>query len=86
MRLALVLEIATTLGGLAGGVVAVLIAPSLLDGLFAAVMLVTAFLVFRGREEGGEEVSEESGAAAPASSRSTWTTATWRRSWRSRGR
>lgn len=54
MRLALVLEIATTIGGLVGGLVAVLIAGSVLDGLFAVVMLVTAFLVFRGRDEHGE--------------------------------
>lgn len=59
MRLALVLEIATTLGGLAGGLVAVLLAGSVLDGLFAVVMLVTAALVFRGRDE--PEVSVEDG-------------------------
>jgi uncharacterized protein len=54
MRLALVLEIATTIGGLAGGVVAVLIAPTVIDGVFGAVMLITAFLVLRGRHEEGE--------------------------------
>ncbi len=58
MRLALTLEIATTMGGLAGGVVAVLIAPTVIDGLFALVMLVTAFLVLRGRDEHGEVVGE----------------------------
>ncbi len=62
MRLALTLEIATTMGGLAGGVVAVLIAPTVIDGLFAVVMLVTAFLVMRGRDEHGEVVGE-AGAA-----------------------
>lgn len=66
MRLALVLEIATTLGGVAGGIVAVLIAPSLLDGLFAVVMLVTAVLVFRGREEEGGEEPEPDENAPPA--------------------
>ncbi len=58
MRLALTLEIATTMGGLAGGVVAVLIAPTVIDGLFALVMLVTAVLVLRGRDEHGEVVGE----------------------------
>lgn len=51
MRLALTLEIATTVGGLLGGVVAVLVAGSVLDGIFAAVMVLTALLVFRGRDE-----------------------------------
>ncbi len=73
MRLALVLEIATTVGGLAGGLVAVLVAGSFLDGVFAVVMLVTAYLVFRGRDEHGEvadapgdELGPASGAVAPA--------------------
>lgn len=57
LRLALVLEIATTLGGIMGGLVAVFVAGSVLDGLFAVVMLVTAFLVFRGRDEHGETMS-----------------------------
>ena len=67
MRLALVLEIATTIGGLAGGLVAVLIAPTVLDGIFAVVMLVTATLMFRGRDEHGEVNEEaEDAAGAPA--------------------
>lgn len=74
MRLALVLEIATTIGGLAGGIVAVLIAPKVIDGVFGAVMLLTAVLMLRGRsEEGGEETEvvvamplAASGATSPA--------------------
>jgi len=73
MRLALVLEVATTIGGLVGGVVAVLIAGSFIDGIFAIVMLLTAALVFRGRKEGGasdeQEVAvsaDEAGAVAVA--------------------
>ena len=66
MRLALVLEIATTLGGLAGGILAVLIAGSVLDGLFALVMLVTAVLVFRGRDEHGEATPCEPQGAVEA--------------------
>jgi uncharacterized protein len=63
MRLALVLEIATTVGGLLGGIVAVLIAPTVIDGVFGVVMLVTAVLVLRGRHDEGE-VHEEPGVAA----------------------
>ncbi len=76
MRLALTLEIATTVGGLVGGLVAVLIAPSVLDGLFAAVMLVTAVLMFRGRNSEGEALEgsgdpEVAGAAETAGSGAT---------------
>ncbi len=66
MRLALVLEIATTVGGLAGGIVAVLIAPKVIDGVFGAVMLVTAALMLRGRSEEGEGAEEAAGEPAPA--------------------
>lgn len=54
MRLALVLEIATTVGGLVGGIVAVLIAPTVIDGVFGVVMLMTAVLVIRGQREEGD--------------------------------
>lgn len=65
MRLALILEIATTVGGLVGGLVAVLIAPGVIDGLFAVVMLVTAVLVFRGRDEHGETTGARTGTEEP---------------------
>lgn len=68
LRLALVLEMATTIGGLVGGVIAVLIAGSFIDGIFAVVMLVTAALVFRGREE-GPRASVGAGASPEASGR-----------------
>jgi uncharacterized membrane protein YfcA len=42
-RLAMVLEIATTLGALTGGVTAVLLSPNLLAGLFAAVLVYVTF-------------------------------------------
>lgn len=64
MRLALVLEVATTLGALLGGIVAVLVAPTVIDGVFAVVMLVTAGLVLRGRSEEGER-PDETGVAPP---------------------
>lgn len=54
MRLGMTLEIATTVGGITGGLVAVLIAPSVISGLFAVMMVVTTVLVLRGKEEHGE--------------------------------
>ncbi len=51
-RLAMVLEITTTLGALAGGITAVLISPNLLEGLFA-VMLV--YVVYSMRQLPKEE-------------------------------
>ncbi len=46
-RLAMILEIATTLGALAGGITAVLISPNLLEGIFAAVLLYVVFSMRR---------------------------------------
>lgn len=63
LRLALALEIATTVGGLVGGVVAVLIAPTAIDAVFAAVMLLTAALVLRGRDEHGSVEEADEGDA-----------------------
>ncbi len=51
-RLAMVLEIATTLGALAGGFTAVLLSPNLLSGIFGAVLLYVAYSMafgFKGR-------------------------------------
>jgi uncharacterized membrane protein YfcA len=42
-RLAMVLEIATTLGALAGGITAVLLSPNLLEGLFALVLIYVVY-------------------------------------------
>ena len=47
-RLAMVLEIATTLGALAGGFTAVLISPNILSGIFAVVLLYVAYSMGRG--------------------------------------
>lgn len=46
-RLAMVLEIATTLGALAGGITAVLLSPSLLAGLFALVLIYVVYSMRR---------------------------------------
>jgi hypothetical protein len=51
MRLGMTLEIATSLGAIAGGLVAHLLSPRSLEGLFAIVLLPTAFLMWRGRHE-----------------------------------
>lgn len=46
-RLGMILEIATTLGALAGGITAVLISPNLLEGIFALVLLYVVFSMRR---------------------------------------
>lgn len=46
-RLSMVMEIATTLGALAGGLTAVLIRPDLLSGIFAVVLLYVAYSMRR---------------------------------------
>ena len=51
-RLSMVLEIATTLGALAGGITAVLLSPNLLAGLFAAVLLYVVYSMRRLPKEG----------------------------------
>lgn len=62
MRLGMTLEMTTTLGGIAGGLVAAAIAPSVLSGLFAALMLVTALLLLRAKDQAPAPAPEE---AAP---------------------
>lgn len=66
MRLGMTLEVATTIGGIIGGLVAVLISPSVLSGLFAALMVLTAIAVGRGRSEHGADELEETLIAAIA--------------------
>lgn len=46
-RLAMILEIATTLGALAGGITAVLLNPNLLEGIFAAVLIYVVYSMRR---------------------------------------
>lgn len=64
MRLGMSLEVFTTIGGIIGGLVAVLISPSVLSGLFAALMLLTALAVGRGRSEHGSTEPPEQPAVA----------------------
>jgi uncharacterized membrane protein YfcA len=47
VRLGLALEVPTTIGGIAGGLVAVSVAPSAIAGLFSVVMIVVAVLMWR---------------------------------------
>lgn len=50
LRLGMLLEVATTVGGIAGGLMAVFISPSVISGLFAILMLVTCFLILRAND------------------------------------
>lgn len=63
MRLGMTLEIATTVGGMTGGLVAVVIPTSVLSGLFAAILVVSALLLVRGRDPEGHGDAEERGDA-----------------------
>jgi hypothetical protein len=47
VRLGLALEVPTTIGGIAGGLVAVSVAPSVIAGLFSVVMVVVSVLMWR---------------------------------------
>ncbi len=69
MRLGMTLEVATTLGGLSGGLLASMVSPSLLAGLFGAMMGVTAALLLRepkGKDRAsgraGDRVGPQAGA------------------------
>lgn len=69
MRLGMVLEIATTVGGIAGGLLAIAVSPSLLSGLFAVMMLVTAALMVRAKDS--PRGSTPKHASAPATKEAT---------------
>jgi uncharacterized membrane protein YfcA len=66
MRLGMTLEIATTVGGITGGLIAVLISPSVLAALFAVMMVITAALTVRRVEETHPVVEEETESSEPA--------------------
>ena len=59
-RLAMVLEIATTLGAFTGGITAVLLSPNILAGIFGAVLLYVAYSMGKGYK--GETQEAISGA------------------------
>lgn len=58
-RLAMILEIATTLGALAGGITAILLSPQLLEGLFALVLVYVVYSMRRLPKE--DSASEPTG-------------------------
>lgn len=51
LRLGISLELATTVGAILGGVVAIMLAPGVIAGIFSVVMVVSAILVWRQRDE-----------------------------------
>lgn len=51
MRLGMTLEIATSLGAIAGGLTAAVLAPRTLEAIFALMLVPTAWLMWRGRTE-----------------------------------
>jgi uncharacterized membrane protein YfcA len=63
MRLGMTLEVATALGGIAGGLTAAVVAPRALETLFAVVLLPTAALMWRRAEPEAEP--NESGGPVP---------------------
>lgn len=65
MRLGMALEVATTVGGIAGGLIAVAISPRTLSVVFAGVVLATAVLAWRGREADAPEVVADGGEPGP---------------------
>lgn len=65
MRLGMTLEVATALGGIAGGLTAAVVAPRALEALFALVLLPTAALMWR-RVETLAEPNESGGPVAVA--------------------
>lgn len=59
MRLGMLLEVATTIGGIAGGTVAVMVAPDLISAVFSVVMLLIAVLVFKSRDRHAQTQNEK---------------------------
>jgi len=62
MRLGMTLEVATTIGGLLGGLAATAVPSSVLGGVFAGVMTLTALLMLRGSTEAEAAVDAAPGA------------------------
>lgn len=50
LRLGMLLEVATTIGGITGGLIAVYISPSTISGMFAVLMVVTCLLILRTKD------------------------------------
>ena len=65
MRLGMMLEIATSIGAIVGGLSVAKMDPRLLEGLFAVVLVPTAVLMWRGRTERAAAGDEKSIGSAP---------------------
>ncbi len=50
LRLGMLLEVATTIGGISGGLIAVYIAPNVISALFSILMVVTCVLILRTKD------------------------------------
>jgi uncharacterized membrane protein YfcA len=73
MRLGMTLELGTTIGAIAGGLTAALVAPRALDGIFAVVLVPTAVLMWKGRAS--EKIDDAAGGVdAPGPSEAPTTT------------
>jgi uncharacterized membrane protein YfcA len=65
MRLGMTLEIATTIGGITGGLLAMVVSPQLLAALFACIVLLTAYLMLRSKESHKPKPATSNGSLAP---------------------
>jgi uncharacterized membrane protein YfcA len=65
MRLGMTLEIFTSLGALSGGMAAAVLAPRLLEGVFAAVLLPTAIVMWRKRAGDADSAAKAATTRSP---------------------
>jgi uncharacterized membrane protein YfcA len=63
MRLGMTLEVATALGAITGGLIVTWLSPSVLEAIFGIALLITAWFMWRGRED---ESPADNTSAAPA--------------------
>jgi uncharacterized membrane protein YfcA len=68
MRLGMTLEIGTSLGAISGGLAAAYLSASVLEAVFAVVLLPTAVLMWRGRGENATDTSRQSTESAATNS------------------
>lgn len=61
LRLGMLLEVATTIGGIVGSLIAVYISPTVISALFSVLMILTCFLVLRAKDS-----EKKSGVASEA--------------------
>ena len=71
MRLGMVLEIATAMGAIVGGLSAAFLAARTLEGLFGLLLVPTAWLMWRGADGGGTRIRPPTRPALPSRVRIT---------------